>query len=576
MAMYRFSSSLLMLILTAALPVWAADAVPPPPNASTADSYQYLRALRAEAQRLSTPRQATSDDLARALIKYRAALDYLATPPVAERASGFAPMQAEYINLWIPMAASYARLGQKEQALSALEHVVNAMWASPFVDAFSAPDFDSLRDEPRFKAIMNTSALPKRLYQPIATPYKPVLSTEEKVAGLSMFWAEARREFAHFDHVPDLDWNQVYMTYLSKVIAAPTTLDYYRIMMQLAPLLQDGHTNIYAPEDLADTFYARPPLRTMLVEDKVLVERVADASLAARVHIGDEIVAIDGHPVKQYADQYVVPFVSASTPQDRAVRAYGYQLLAGEVQRPLTLRLRDAAGNERVEVVARGGASQGSKQFVYRMLPGQIAYLSLDQFETDAGVKSLELALPEIFKAKGLILDVRRNGGGSSNNGYAVLSYLSRGPVATSLSYVRADDPTMRAQGGGAVLWRAVPWSGEAYRMPRKEVFSGPVAVLASAQTFSAAEDFLVAFRAMKRGPIVGEASGGSTGQPLFFALPGGGTARICVKRDLAPDGTAFVGTGVLPDVEAHPTVAGIRANSDPVLERALAELGKR
>ena len=99
---------------------------------------------------------------------------------------------------------------------------------------------------------------------------------------------------------------------------------------------------------------------------------------------------------------------------------------------------------------------------------------------------------------------------------------------------------------------------------------------LTSAQTFSAAEDFAVAFRGMKRGIIVGEASGGSTGQPLFLDLPGGGKGRICVKRDTYPDGTAFVGVGVLPDVEAHPTVAGVRAGTDPVLDRALAELGKR
>ena len=58
------------------------------------------------------------------------------------------------------------------------------------------------------------------------------------------------------------------MDYLSKVIAAPTTRDYYRVMMQLAPLLQDGHTNVYAPDALAGEFYSRPPLRTALVEGK--------------------------------------------------------------------------------------------------------------------------------------------------------------------------------------------------------------------------------------------------------------------------------------------------------------------
>jgi len=119
-------------------------------------------------------------------------------------------------------------------------------------------------DVPRFKAAPQASPLSERLYKApaIATPYKPVLTVEEKVAGLSLFWAEARGSFVYFDHVPDLAWNKVYMDYLSKVIAAPTTRDYYRIMMRLAPLLQDGHTNIYPPRELGNEFYARPPMRT--------------------------------------------------------------------------------------------------------------------------------------------------------------------------------------------------------------------------------------------------------------------------------------------------------------------------
>ena len=67
--------------------------------------------------------------------------------------------------------------------------------------------------------------------------------------------------------------------------------------------------------------------------------------------------------------------------------------------------------------------------------------------------------------------------------------------------------------------------------------------------------------------------SGGSTGQPLAFRLPGGGSARICVKRDTAPDGTTFVGKGVQPDIRIEPTQADVRAQRDVLLERAVAEL---
>ena len=91
--------------------------------------------------------------------------------------------------------------------------------------------------------------------------------------------------------------------------------------------------------------------------------------------------------------------------------------------------------------------------------------------------------------------------------------------------------------------------------------------------TYSAAEDFVVAFDAMERGHIVGEPTGGSTGQPLLFDLPGGGKGRICTKRDSYPDGREFVGVGVQPQVVVSPRVADLQAERDTVLQKALALL---
>ncbi len=89
--------------------------------------------------------------------------------------------------------------------------------------------------------------------------------------------------------------------------------------------------------------------------------------------------------------------------------------------------------------------------------------------------------------------------------------------------------------------------------------------MLVGPMTFSAAEDFAVAFRAMKRGLIMGEATGGSTGQPLFFPLPGGGRGRVRTKHDSYPDGQEFIGVGVLPDIVVHSTIRGIREGRDEV-----------
>ena len=112
--------------------------------------------------------------------------------------------------------------------------------------------------------------------------------------------------------------------------------------------------------------------------------------------------------------------------------------------------------------------------------------------------------------------------------------------------------------------------------MPQgKKAYTKPVVVLTSGRTFSAAEDFVVAFDTMNRGKLIGETTGGSTGWPLSFAVPGGIMARVCMKRDTYPDGQEWVGTGVKPDIEVHPKIADLQAGRDTVLEAALRYLGE-
>src|SRR6476661_2057012 len=107
----------------------------------------------------------------------------------------------------------------------------------------------------------------------LESPYRENLSEDEKVAGLSKFWAEIRFNFANFDLVPDLDWDALYLAYLPKVRQTRSTLEYYQVLEELCARLKDGHTNVIPPREIAE-MYGRPPLRTALFEDKVLITRV--------------------------------------------------------------------------------------------------------------------------------------------------------------------------------------------------------------------------------------------------------------------------------------------------------------
>jgi C-terminal processing protease CtpA/Prc len=476
-------------------------------------------------------------------------------------------------------ACALALGGNKEQALATLEKLVARGYANAD-QLLGDTDLVSLRDEARFKAVIekakaNAAIEKKKWDNPvIATPYRPALSDEEKIAGVSRVWSEVKYNFANFDLIPDVDWDALYMAYLPKARAAKDTREYYAVLTEFVARLRDGHTGAYPPRELSDAFDGYPAMRQQWFEGRVVVVKVGD-ELKDVVHVGDEIVAVDGATVADFAKAKVMPYISASTQQDLENRA-GLRLLTGAAGTKVEITLRDAAGKTRNVTVERQPAAKRipliTEYFEMEMLPGGVAYLKLNAFDNDTAANEFEKHFDELSKAKALILDVRRNGGGNSSVGNRILSMLISAPVATTLSQTIAYRPTSRARRGPQQ-----PEFDQSMVNPdaKGRLYKGPVAVLIGPATFSAAEDFAVAFKAAKRGKFYGTATGGSTGQPMFVALPGGGSFRVCTKRDRFADGTEFVGIGIKPDVEVRTTIDDVRAGRDPVVARAVADLAK-
>jgi C-terminal processing protease CtpA/Prc len=79
----------------------------------------------------------------------------------------------------------------------------------------------------------------------------------------------------------------------------------------------------------------------------------------------------------------------------------------------------------------------------------------------------------------------------------------------------------------------------------------------------------------VNRATIVGSASFGSTGQPLFIDLESGGSFRICTRNCTYPDGRTFIDTGVQPHVKCEPTLDDYINGVDSVMNRGLEEIRK-
>lgn len=535
------------------------------------EAYQKVQQARTEAGKKAGD-AASPAQLQQARRELQEQLDYVRSEGIRELSYGSPFLASRERDLLLDQAVISARLGEDEAALAQFEAAYE-LAVLPSSDRLKHPALDRLRTHPRFAALMQREQQAQAQGEGRAYLTQAMPDAAQRVAGLSRLWAEAKAGFVHFDHVPKLDWDQAYLDALPRVQAATDLESYYLELMRFMARLEDGHSTVVPPAALREKLMSRPPLDTVLLDGKLLVQRVRSSSLAAQLAPGDQIEAIDGRTPADHVAQRLAAITSASTPQDRQNRLYNRFLLAGAADQPVKLSVRKADGRSVQVDVARSGYQDliTPAAFEFRMLPSGIAYLALDHFESDAGLKAFEQALPQILQAKGLILDLRRNGGGNSSHGWSILSYLSDKPIPTATSSVRGDSPWTQARFGSGSQ-RLLPLESAPYtvKIARQQRFDGPVAVLIGAATYSAAEDFLVGFDSLQRGLIVGEPSGGSTGQPLRLALPGGGFGLVCVKRDRYPDGRSFVGVGIQPQHLAKATQADLRQGRDAVLEQAV------
>ena len=479
-----------------------------------------------------------------------------------------------WVGVLYDLSCGYSLLGQKTKAISYLDEAVRAGYED-YSHIQSDTDLDSIRADSAFEKIVSPLRREAMIWSgaSLNTPYRDTLSTEEKVAGLSEVWSEARFGFVNFDNVPALDWDSLYLAYLGKVPSARSTMDYYRLLMEFAAQLHDGHTSVDVPSEIFGQFYVRPALDTRLIEDRVMIVDVLSDSLRRSGDWeGMEVISVDGVPVREYAARMVAPYVSASTPQARDASIFGLYLLGGSAGKPVELELRDAKGRTARQVFPRDYFRVLKKQppLEYRLLRGNVGYLNVTTFGDDAVLARFDSLFPQIMNTKALIIDLRSNPGGNSRIGWDLLGYFTDKPFATLGSSCRDYRAPYRAWGKTRPWYHPEPGTWQPHG---GKLYTKPVVVLTGPITGSAAEDFCVAFDECKRGKLIGELTNGSTGQPVSFPLPGGGSGRVCTLRCTYVDGKPFVGIGVKPDIFVQPTIKDLRAHRDAVLEAAQREL---
>ncbi|HEY4671710.1 MAG TPA: S41 family peptidase [Gemmatimonadaceae bacterium] len=175
-----------------------------------------------------------------------------------------------------------------------------------------------------------------------------------------------------------------------------------------------------------------------------------------------------------------------------------------------------------------------------KRLPGDIAYIEILSFGRPPEVVADETSriMSAAADAKGVILDLRENGGGSPRTVALIASYMfGAKPVLLNSLYFRPGNRTDDFYTQPGVSGKKVG--------PDKPVF-----ILTSSRTFSGAEEFAYDLQTLKRAKIVGETTGGGANPGGPVPLPYGMTLFVPTGRAVNPiTKTNWEGVGVKPDV---------------------------
>lgn len=345
---------------------------------------------------------------------------------------------------------------------------------------------------------------------------------------------EAKEAFAPFWEVWSLVQNRYYDQPVDNNLLAEGAIN------GMLAVLGDANTRYLSP---ADEEAAR---ETMSGEFQGIGAEVASVDGAIVI-----VSPIEGSPAEQ----------AGLRPGDILRQADGVELTGLDVAQAARM-VRGPAGTAVSLLVERDGeqftlevvrAVIELKSVRSEMLPGNLAYVRLNRFGERSDqelTEALEVVMAE--NPAGLILDLRRNPGGSLTTAVAVADqFLPQGII-------------LREQFGGG--------TERLYESTDKGLAEDvPLVVLIDEGSASASEVLAGAIRDRERGILIGQTTFGKGTVQTWQGLSNGGGIRLTIARWLTPDSNWVHEQGLDPDFFIPlPPDEAVEENVDPQLQAAI------
>ncbi|HEY2460644.1 MAG TPA: S41 family peptidase [Candidatus Acidoferrum sp.] len=396
------------------------------------------------------------------------------------------------------------------------------------------------------------------------------LSAKDRKSVFEKVWKDIR-DYYYDPAFNGVNWREVHDRYAPLVEGTKTDAEFYLLMSRMTSELHDAHTRFNSPEAWSNRKKQQrvgAGFAAGEVDGKMVITEVDANSDAARRGVlpGMIVLRVNDQPVDAQLAEIVKAATASST--ERATQFYIYRrLFGGPANSAIKLGLQRADGSEFEASLTRQVFSD-APSVISRLLPSGNAYIRFDGFEHPI-VKEFKEALTKFRDAPGLVIDLRKNGGGDLSVILPLAGYFFDKKTLFAKDSTRSGRPLSEFVGFFKVpLEINVGGASE-------QLFSGPVTILVDARSASSSEIFAAGMQDTGRAKIVGTQSCGCVlGIAKSREMKGGGVLEISEVVWFSPKGRRLEGSGVLPDETAAPTIADLQQQRDPALAEAEKALG--
>jgi hypothetical protein len=370
-----------------------------------------------------------------------------------------------------------------------------------------------------------------------------------RLADVVVAWNVFRHFYPYWKEAA-VDWDDRLRDHLALAHAATTRQRHHDALRQLVADARDGHGNVL------DTSATQPraflPLRFMMVGNQVVVTA---SGVATDVPTGAVVIAIDGVPASRLRER-LAGLISGTTQWKQARAA---EELASCVQ-GATVRLTVDSGRGPQVVSLKCDATprqaEARPAAVSELRPG-VWYVDL----TRAPMTQISPEIGKLARADRVVFDMR---GYPTDAGAQILPHLIDAPENDRWMHVAK----IVGPFGQVAGWHSLGWNVR----PRAPRLAGTIVFLTDGRAISYAESVMRYVADRRLATIVGSPTAGTNGNVATFLVPGGFRMAFTGMRVTGHDGhTPHHLAGIVPHVAVKPTVAGVRAGRDELLERALS-----